>query len=371
MKDLQNILRRANQLNAEHTPYILATVVQIEGSAYRGPGTRMLIESLAESTGSISGGCLEGDVRQQAVQLKEDGKPQLLHYDYTGKDDFLWGTGMGCSGVMRVLLERSPMPAIAALQASALDGKSALLATVFCAKDSIYASAGQYLHIDHSGAETSDINAAALREKIRRDLRDMASRQGLVRQTQSRPHYYEHERAWVLLESLEPPTSLMLFGAGYDAEPLVQMATVLGWRVSLADHRLPYARRERFPSAERVWLAPSGQWPDGLELPPGSAALVMSHNYLQDQAMLRVLLRQPLGYLGLLGPRQRSQRLVEQLAQEGIVAANPERFYAPLGLDLGAQTPEEIALAAIAEIQAVLHARTAAFLRDGTRHPST
>lgn len=366
MKDLQNILRRANQLNAQHTPYILATVVQTEGSAYRGPGTRMLIESLAESTGSISGGCLEGDVRQQAVQLLETGKPQLLHYDYTGEDDFLWGTGMGCSGVMRVLLERSPTPAIAALQASAIDGKSSLLATVFCAKDSIHASAGQYLYLDHSGAENGDISAAALREKIRRDLRDMAMRQSLVRQTQSAPHYYEDERAWVLLESLEPPTSLVLFGAGYDAEPIVHMATALGWRISLVDHRLPYARDERFPGAERVWLAPSGQWPDGLALPPGSAALVMSHNYLQDQAMLRVLLRQPLGYLGLLGPRQRSQRLVEELAREGIVAAHPERFYAPLGLDLNAQTPEEIALAAIAEIQAVLSERGGNSLRDST-----
>jgi xanthine dehydrogenase accessory factor len=366
MKDLQNILRRTRRLKNERTPYVLATVVQVEGSAYRGPGTRMLIESLDKSTGSISGGCLEGDVRQQSIGVLADGKAQLLHYDYTGEDDFLWGTGMGCSGVMRVFLERNPAPSIAALEASALNGESALLATIFRAEDGQHASAGQYLHIDHSGMERGDISGAQLQKKIRRDLQDMAEGQGLVRRTQSVAHYYEQERVWALLEALEPPTALVLFGAGYDAEPLVQMAAELGWRVSLADHRLPYARAERFPSAERVWLAPSGQWPEGLQLVPGSAALVMSHNYLQDQAMLRTLLRQPLGYLGILGPRQRSRRIVDELARDGIVAADPQRLYAPIGLDLGAQTPEEIALAALAEIQAVLSGRGGNFLRDGT-----
>lgn len=363
MKDLQNILARARQLDTQQMPYVLATVVQIEGSAYRGTGTRMLVESLAKSTGSISGGCLEGDVRQQAVQVLEDGKPRLIHYDYTGADDYLWGTGMGCSGAIRVFLDPTPAPSLAALEASALGGQRAMLATVFRAEDDNHASAGQYLYIDHSGAQHGDISGEKLQKEIRRDLRDMAKTQGLVRQTQSAPRNYESERAGVLLETLEPPPALMLFGAGYDAEPLVQIAAAIGWRVSLADYRLPYARHERFPSAERVWLAPSGQWPDGLQLQPGSAALVMSHNYLQDQAMLRVLLPQPLAYLGILGPHLRSQRLLADLALEGITAADPQRLYAPIGLDLNAQTPEEIALAALAEIQAALHQRTAASLR--------
>jgi len=367
MKDLQNILRRARQLNAQHTPYILATVVQVAGSAYRGLGTRMLIESLEESTGSISGGCLEGDVRQQALNVLKDGKPQLLHYDYTGAEDYLWGTGLGCSGAISVRLERGPTPDLTktldALEASAFGGEPTMLATVFSAEDNHQTNVGQYLLINRDGTESSTITNEELQKKIRRDLREMAEQEERVHQTQAETRHYKHERAGVLLEAVAPPPALMLFGAGYDAEPLVHMAAVLGWRIELADHRLPYARPERFPSAKRVWLAPSGQWPDGLELEPGSAALVMSHNYLQDQAMLRILLPQPLGYLGLLGPRERSQRLLTELAREGTVARDPQRLYAPLGLDLGGKTPEAIALAALAEIQAVLNARPAHSLR--------
>ena len=202
MKDLQNILRRTRRLENERTPYVLATVVQVEGSAYRGPGTRMLIESLDKSTGSISGGCLEGDVRQQSIGVLADGKAQLLHYDYTGEDDFLWVTGMGCSGVMRVFLERNPAPSIAALEASALNGESALLATIFRAEDGQHASAGQYLHIDHSGMERGDISGAQLQKKIRRDLQNMAEAKGScgersrLRTTTSRSGFGHCSKRW-------------------------------------------------------------------------------------------------------------------------------------------------------------------------------
>ena len=367
MKDLQNILRRVRQLNAQHIPYVLATIVQVEGSAYRGPGTRILIESLQESTGSISGGCLEGDVRQRAVGLLADDSPQLLYYDYTGEEDFLWGTGLGCSGTIRVLLERGPTPGLTkkfdVLQTSAFDGEQVLLATVFSSEDSQRVGVGHYLSLDHVGTQTSDLKDEGLQKKIRRDLLEMSKREVRGQQTQAETHHYKDEGAAVLLEAVAPPISLTLFGAGHDAEPLVQIASTLGWHVELTDHRLPYARPERFPSAERVWLAPSGQWPEGLQLKPGSAALVMSHNYLQDQAMLRRLLPQPLAYLGLLGPRERSKRLLTELAQEGIVAADPQHLYAPLGLDLGGKTPEAIALSALAEIQAVLNERPAHSLR--------
>ena len=167
-------------------------------------------------------------------------------------------------------------------------------------------------------------------------------------------------------EVINPPVSLTIFGAGYDAEPLSQMATALGWRVRLVDHRISYAKPERFPEDAEVLLAPSGQWPPALELTGGEVALIMSHNYLQDQAILKHLLQppKPLAYIGVLGPRARSQRLLDDLAQEGIVPS--EKLFAPAGLDLGANTPEEIALSILAEIQATLSQRPGTALRGGT-----
>lgn len=374
MKDLQTIVRRIKELDAEGVPYILATVVQTSGSVYRGPGARMLIEQNLRSIGTINGGCLDGDVRENAAEVFTDGQPRLLHYDATSEDDILWGTGLGCSGTVDVLLERLPgdsqfhYPRL--LYDCALGDRRGMLATIFRAEGVSNASPGQHLVLDSQGNASDDIGDSHLRHCVldaaRKCLATLADTCLPVVPGLTRHYELTQGRASVLLEPILPPISLHIFGAGYDAVPLAQLAVELGWRVNVCDHRAPYADAARFPAAHQVLLAQPGHLPDGLDFDARSVAVVMSHNYIQDEAVLAGLLDTPLAYLGVLGPHARTQRLLADLARAGIAPGDSQRarFCGPVGLDIGAETTEAIALSILSEIQAVLTGRQGGMLRD-------
>ena len=373
MKDLQTILGRARVLDEAGVPYVLATVVQTSGSVYRGPGTRMLIEADLQSLGTISGGCLEGDVRENAQAVFADGQPRLLHYDATAEDDILWGTGLGCSGTIDVLLERlpdGPLHYPTFLHGCALENQHGVLVTVFATEGATNAAPGQHLILDERENARDDIADSELRQialnaagEILATLDDtpLPVAPGCTRHCE-----LTHGRAALLIEPLLPPIALYIFGAGYDAVPLARLAGELGWRVTVADHRPAYARAERFPWARQVLLAQP--LPEDLQFDNRSCAIVMSHNYLQDQALLRGLLNAPLAYLGVLGPHQRTQRLLAALKKEGIAPSHEQaaRLFSPVGLDIGAETAEEIALSILGEIQAALTGRKGGSLRN---HP--
>ncbi len=375
MKDLQTILRRARALDEAGESYVLATVVQTSGSVYRGPGTRMLIEADLQSLGTISGGCLEGDVRENARTVFADGRPRLLHYDATSEDDILWGTGLGCSGTVDVFLERLPggpfhYPTF--LHGCALENRHGVLVAVFATEGETNAAPGQHLILDERKKALDDIADLELRaialnaaDEILATLDDT---QLPIAPGYTRHCELTHGKAALLIEPLLPPIALYIFGAGYDAVPLAQLAGELGWRVTVADHRPAYARAERFPWARQVLLAQPGHLPDDLQFDNRSCAVIMSHNYLQDQALLRDLLGAPLAYLGVLGPHQRTQRLLADLQKEGIAPSDEQaaRLFSPVGLDIGAETAEEIALSILGEIQAALTGRQGGPLRD---HP--
>ena len=374
MKDLQAIVRRIAELDAVGIPYILATIVQTSGSVYRGPGTRMLVEQNLHSIGTFSGGCLEGDVRENAAEVLSDGQPRMLHYDATSEDDILWGTGLGCSGTIDILLEKLPRdpdfhyPRL--LYDCALNYRSGVLATVFAATGTTDAAPGQHLIFDSRGDASDDIGDSQLRHCVLDAARESLAAlgdtslplvPGLIR------HYeLKRGRASVLIESLLPPISLHIFGAGYDAVPLAQLAGELGWRISVCDHRAPYVDAARFPAAHQVLLAQPGHLPAGLAFGARSVAVIMSHNYLQDQTLLARLLTAPVAYLGVLGPHARTQRLLADLARDGVAPSDEQRarLFGPVGLDIGAETPEGIALSILGEIQAVLTGRQGGKLRD-------
>jgi xanthine/CO dehydrogenase XdhC/CoxF family maturation factor len=371
VKDLQQILRRSRQLDQSGEPYVLATVVQVSGSAYRGPGTRMLIDANLESLGTISGGCLEGDVRQNARQVLSSGEPLLLFYDSTSEDDILWGTGLGCSGKVHVLLEKLPGQSdlhYPAFLAQCLDQRRfGVLATVF-QTEGIQARSGQHLIVRQDFFSEDDLGDEGLREYVLQDARaELEKLQNALRPL-GRPRHYElaRGRASVLIEPVLPSLPLLILGAGYDAEPVSRLAAELGWHVSVVDHRPSYARVERFPEAQAVLLAEPGKLPQGLRLDQRTAVLLMTHNYLQDLALLRHLLTVPLSYLGILGPRKRTQRLLDDLHKEGIELTDEQaqRLFSPVGLDIGADTAEEIALSILGEIQCVLAGRSGGQLRD-------
>ena len=371
MRDLQNILERIAHLEDVRSPYALATVVDVMGSTYRGLGARMLVESPEQSEGTIGGGCLESDVREQAVAALGDGRPRLVEYDARAEDDIVLGTGLGCGGVTRILIEPVGVGgrpvAVDFLRASAFEGIGVVLATVFESEGISRVEPGQRLAMGRDKPVCCDIDDEPMRAWVMAQARSRWASGEEERRSTAMILRYERENGWasVLVETLRPPLHVWIFGAGYDARPVVLLASSMGWRVSVVDHRPSFALPERFPDAHEVVLVSPHQWSDDLAIEPDSAAIVMTHSFLQDQFVLRHIAPLGLDYIGILGPRQRTQRLLDDLEEQPICA-----LFAPVGLDLGAETPEEIALSIVAQIQATRLGRSGGHLslRSGAIH---
>ncbi|AWM31475.1 XdhC family protein [Hymenobacter nivis] len=373
MTELQRLFLAYDQHRAAQRPCALATVVEVLGSAYRRPGARMLVTEDGELTGAISGGCLEGDARQRARRAIFRGEPTLVTYDTRDEDDPRHGLGPGCQGVVRILLEplnfadgHNPLEL---LRGFAQHPAPAVLATVFAADTTgPTAAVGQRLLLPAAGARRgTPLLAAPLAEAARATLAHGQS-QVLDVETDGGP-------VRALLEVLKPPLRLVVYGAGNDAQPLVHLAGSLGWHITVVDGRPNLATALRFPEAAEVRVVPvralETQAPD-----PGAYHVLLSHNYAYDLAALQSLLPSPAPYIGLLGPRLKAARLLDELGLGEAERAQllRERLHSPIGLDLGSETPEEIALAIVAEIQAQRSGRQGRPLREraGTVHvPAT
>jgi len=330
VKEIQSILRR---IACESGPWVLATLVSVEGSSYRRAGARALIAPNGDRLGSISGGCLEEDLMARARQVAATARPVVAIYDTTSENDLVWGVGLGCHGVVRVLLEplTSDAPWLSHAGLALEGGPPCEIQVVWAA------AAGGKLGTDLS--EPSEAGSAAGVE---------AARPGIFRQR------------------LSTPPLLLVCGAGDDAQPLVRWGAELGWRVTVADPRPGYATAARFPAAQEVMSGPVTDLVEAVDPGPGAFVIIMTHHYLHDLPLLRALLPRPLAYLGLLGPRKRAAKLLETLEAEGMVIteAMRRRLFAPVGLDLGAEGPEEVALSAVAEMQATLAGRNGRALRE-------
>ncbi|WP_400191562.1 XdhC family protein [Hymenobacter sp. B81] len=366
MTELQRLLAAYDENRAAGRACALATVVEVEGSAYRRPGARMLVTDDGRLTGAISGGCLEGDARQRACQALQRRQPVLVTYDTADEDDPRHGLGPGCQGVVRILLEpldfQDPDNPLELLRGFARHPEPAVLATVFrCAAGQALAELGQRLLLLPDGqVRGSVLDNLDLTARLRH-----AADQALA-QNHSLIGDYPGPGGGtvrVFLEVLRPPLHLTVYGAGNDAQPLVRLAAALGWHVTVVDGRPRLAAAERFPEAAAVRVVPLAEVP-ALPL-AADYAVLLSHNYAYDYAVLHRLLHAPTPYLGLLGPRSKATRLLAELsaAEPAAEARLAGRLYSPVGLDVGAETPEEIALSIVAEIQAVLAGRPAGFLR--------
>jgi xanthine dehydrogenase accessory factor len=327
MKELPAIVAALQQPST--APAVLATLVAVEGSSYRRPGARLLLTANGMRIGSISGGCLEEDVLARAVRVRESGEPDTVAYDTTSENDLVWGVGLGCHGVVRVLLEKiSAEPAwIRVLAANFAQRRTTDLAVTF------------------GGAERS---LWGTRLAAPGDCADPEA---------------------LFLDAVAPPTALIIFGAGDDAQPLARLADALGWHVTVADPRGAFATAERFPTARTLIVGPAENLVATVNPGADGVAVVMTHHYVHDVPVLRSLLSRPLAYLGLLGPRKRAERILSDLTAAGVVvtAEQRNRLHAPVGLDLGADSPEQVALSILAEIQATLTGRNARSLRERTQ----
>lgn len=313
----------------------LVTLVRAEGSSYRSPGAHLLIGANGESAGTISGGCLEAEVVRKAAWMVRGGAT-VQRYSTLFDDTAEIPYGLGCGGVVDLLIEpANTAEATALLQAmeTSLTGAEMRVATWL----PVEGSPLRRLVLDATGGV--NYASAGLREyEI-----EAVTNCGLLPEQSSN----------LYIERLGGPLRLFLFGAGDDAKPVVNMAAMMGWRVTVSDGRAQLARAERFPQAERVLASTSVT---GLDLTAEDAVVLMTHSYEQDHTLLTALLSavQGPGYIGLLGAAHRSSLLISEAASAigASVAACCERVWSPVGLDLGGDGAEAIALSVVAEVQA-------------------
>jgi xanthine/CO dehydrogenase XdhC/CoxF family maturation factor len=375
MHELQAIVDAYATARARGERAALATVISVLGSAYRRPGAKMLITETGRAAGSISGGCLERDVMERAAQVMDSGLPRIVEYDTRGDEDLVWGMGLGCNGVVRVIIESlheasSGARALQFIADCLRMRKSGVIATVLQPAQSAInkrngITLGQEvdrLLFDHrlscDGHSSNAMLDAPIREGAKAAFADS--------KTIMRGYETVEGQREVFFDIITPPRSLVIFGAEHDALPVVRMARSVGWHTTVVDTKARRATAERFGEADEVLLCRAESVAGQVPFSPNTAAVVMTHNYPDDMELMMVLLKSPVCYLGILGPKQRTMKLLADVGAAGSknTTFNLARLHSPIGLDIGAETPEEIALAIISEIQATCAGRGAGLLRD-------
>ena len=355
MKELQSILKAVSAFENQDQKAILATVVALEGSGYRRPGARMLIDENGYSIGTVSGGCLEADVLERAKKVLQTGEPIVITYDTTKDENSVFGLGMGCRGIVRILLERiTKEDFLFAFSRNAFKERKSFSTATLISSNEKYLPIGTRLFYKDFKFAFSGVNPNIPNE-MREALKIFSDKVSAEVETFS---FGE-----IFLENINPPLNLQLFGAGFDALPLVKFAKELGWRVSVVDHRAAYANRERLPEADEIIVSNSEDLEERFFQNENSVAVIMTHNYERDKNILRRLLKSKSLYVGALGPKKRTEKILEEIG-ENFSEEQLKKLHAPIGLDIGAKTPEEIALAIVAEIQTVLANRCGGFLRE-------
>lgn len=345
------------------TTCALATVVQVQGSSYRRPGARMLVTETGQMTGAISGGCLEGDALRKAVLAMSQGKNKLVVYDTTDDEDASIGIQLGCNGIVSILFEplhEKESKPIAALRKTFQNRNPQWVCTVFAPN-----------HDRHLGTMDLQSLSATLPDQMVSQLL-----QEQVEKKESTHIAYQEEghQQICFLDYCLPPIALYIVGAGNDAIPLVKMANILGWHTLLVDGRVTHANAQRFPDASGILVGKSSEILPQIQVDNRTALVLMTHNYQYDLSMLENLLRLDLPYIGLLGPSGKRNRILSELQDKGIDLATIDlnKLYGPTGLDLGAETADQIALSICAEIMAVMHAKDPIHLKlkDSPIHSS-
>lgn len=332
MSEIDAILDAAAERRARGERMALATVVSVRGSSYRRPGARLLVPQDGRPVGLISGGCLEEEAARLAREALALDAPMLVTIDHAAEGDELWGMGLGCRGVIELLAEPPEMAAetLDALSAARSEGRATYLLT----------------GLDGERRRLTAIEADALGERA------------VLAVAHGRPTVIGES----ILDPILPPLHLVVCGAGPDAGPLVVAALRHGWRVDVVDPRRSWLRADRFPGA-RLLAVDAAQAADASGAGEWTAVVVMSHDYLRDAAFVGGFLGRGITYLGILGPRDRTERLLAELSSQPS-AEDLAVIHAPAGLDIGADGAEQVATAIVAEILTVLHGRSGGRLRE-------
>lgn len=363
MKEIIDIVAAYEKAVNEQKKTALATVVLVEGSAYRRAGARMLITEDGQLTGAISGGCLEGDALRKARMVILQQEPLLVTYDTMDDDDAKLGVGLGCNGIIHILIEPindGQTNPITLLKAAITSRGYSVLVTVFSIENRKAPQPGSCLYLEGSKTLQYGLENLPYKNELLEDARNVLGNQ------RSAVTAYQGYTAFV--ECVKPLISLVIVGAGNDAIPLSRIAVVLGWDITVVDGRPNYASTERFPSIKKIMIAKPQGILYNLEINEWTAFVLMTHNYNYEIAFLKELLPLHPPYIGILGPKKKLERMLDELEVNGTVITekNLETIHGPVGLDIGSETSEEIALSIIAEIKAVFSERNGRSLKYKT-----
>ena len=363
MKEITEILKAYSEAKLTGKKAALATVVKVEGSSYRQPGARMLVTEDGSLTGAISGGCLEGDALRKALLSINQQQNKLITYNTSNEDDMELGLQLGCNGIVHILFEyidenvkNNPIHLLQQLQT---ERKPAVIGTLFSLKKQARQDGTILFYRENTEPIYQVDNAVELLSEAKNVIESKNT-------TINRIDEYNEIEA--LLEYIAPPVSLVIVGAGNDVQPLAKMVEIQGWEITIAEGRATHATKKRFPEANQIIIGKPEQVFENIAIDDQTYFILITHNYKYDLAMLKLLLQTNCHYIGILGPKTKLNRMLDDLFNEGIKVTEEQlsRIYGPIGLDIGAETAEEIALSIVAEIKAMMSGKRGTSLKYKT-----
>ncbi len=346
----KNLLKSFDEWRKQQQALVLASVFETAGSTYSKTGARMLINSNVVFQGLLSGGCLEGDLAERAREVLTAGTAQMVTYDLGLNDEDLWGLGIGCDGLMRIFLqpllaENNYAPFVAIAAAYEGDHPEVVATVLESDQDGIESGATLVTADDH-------VELFGLTDDAAKDLLGEAQVTLADNVSSTRKVQIGNAQATVLFALVKPRPRLLVLGAGLDAEPVTRLAAELGWRITVIDHRPAYIEKGSFDDADKVICGPADEMAAVVDLAKFDTAIVMSHHLATDRSYLAQLSKTDIRYIGLLGPKDRRRRLLEDLGDD---AKNLQgRLHGPAGLDIAAVGPAAIALSILAEMHGAL-----------------
>jgi len=362
MIELVEIIKAYDAAKLSGKACVLATVVHLEGSSYRRPGARMLVLDDGLMIGAISGGCLEGDALKKALLTFTEKKSRLVTYDTSDEDDASIGVQLGCEGIIQVLFEYiyfelSNNP-IEILRKTISKRQTSVVVTLFDLSDKKNHQLGTSIYQGLDGTVASSI-------EMEMQIKSQIEAAFENAQTLFTSILISNGIVNAFIEFVQPPISMVVVGAGNDAIPMLDIGNTLGWEVKIVDGRNTHAKQDRFINACQVLVSKPEKVLEQIEIDHRTCFVLMTHNYKYDLSMLKLLLSTVVPYIGVLGPKKKLQKMLDELKAGGMVITDQmiSKIYGPTGLEIGAETAAEIATSIIAEIQAVFNQKEGKMLK--------
>ena len=366
MKEIREIINAYNKARKNEKRLALATLVHLNGSSYRRPGARMIVDEEGQLTGAISGGCLEGDALRKAVFCIHTQIPKLVVYDTSDEEDATIGIQLGCSGIIQVLFEpideNDPLNPIELLKKAVHKRQNTVLVTLYAPQIKKGDTVGTSMLLEDSGEFHNNSSFQCVPETLMQDIKETLT----IKKSSFKSYNLNDHTFNAFISFISPPISLIIVGAGNDAIPLQSIAETLGWDVTIVDGRHTYAKIERFSSACQIIVSKPEKVLQQIPIDEKTVFVLMTHNYNYDYAILKALLDKNIPYIGALGPKKKLDNMITDLKAENIFLNERQKniLYGPVGLELGAETPAEIALSITAEIMSVMHNKKGGSLRN-------